>query len=88
MLLHFNDRDIAKLGIYDSIEYIDRAVEVKEKFEIMMIASGGTINPMDLEQYSKYFNEPETETDEAKIIEEDMKEFEKISKVLAGMNGR
>jgi len=52
------------------------------------MASGGNINPAEIEPYSKYFNEPEYEVDEDKIIEEDMKEFEKISKVLAGMNGR
>jgi len=88
MFLHFSDKEISGLSIYDGAELIDKAVEINEKFEIILMASGGNINPAEIEPYSKYFNEPEYEVDEDKIIEEDMKEFEKISKVLAGMNGR
>jgi len=86
--LYYSDFEINGLSIYDGAALIKNAKEERDRVEILIMASGGVLNPAEMEQYSRYFNEPESEVDEEKIIEADMKEFQEIAKMLAGMNGR
>jgi hypothetical protein len=85
MLLHIDQDYIKKLGLYDSRELLDEAQSVKDKFEILILSAPGMINPAEMGQYKKYFGiEYEKETS----VEDDLKEFEKISKILEVRYGR
>lgn len=81
MLLHMSNRDIAKTFIYEGAILIERAVEIKEKFEILLLASAGVHNPSEWEQYGKYFRHEYEEMS----LEDDLKEAEQIKNVLAGL---
>lgn len=84
MMLHMDSGSIKRLGIYDAKELIDRAIVIKDMFEINMIMAPGILNPSELEQYSKYFADEHKETTE----EEDLKEMEILAKAYRKMNGR
>ena len=85
MLLHCNQSEIKKLGLYDCRELLDEANKIKDLFEILILAAPGMINPTELKQYKKYF--VEIEHDETSV-EDDLKEFEKLTKILEAKNGR
>lgn len=84
MLLHMSNGDIDRTLIHEGAILIERAVEIKEKFEIVVLASAGVHNPSEWEQYGKYFRHEEEETS----LEDDLKEAEQIKNVLAMVKDR
>lgn len=79
--LHCSTCDIERMSIYEGAELIDNAIKDRDKSDMFLMQMNG-IDPSEIEYYSRYFEEVESETS----VEDGIEHAQQVLKMLKEMN--